>query len=45
MNEQKMKAPICILENMQLCRDCKFLGRMKMDYPEKIIILNQTTIY
>jgi hypothetical protein len=45
MNEQKMKAPICVLDNVQLCRDGKFLGRRKLDYTEKIIILNQATIY
>jgi hypothetical protein len=40
-----MKAPICVIDNVQLCRDGKFLGRRKLDYTEKIIILNQATIY
>ena len=45
MNEQKMKAPICVLDNVQLFRDGKFLGQRKLDYTEKIIILNRATIY
>lgn len=51
MNKEKMKANIYVLENVQLCRDCKFLGQRKMDYPEqmdypeKMVILNQATIY
>ena len=40
-----MKTPICVLDDVQLCRDGKFLGRRKLDYPEKIIIINQATIY
>ena len=40
-----MKAPICVIDNVQLCRDGKSLGRRKLDYTEKIIILNQATIY